>query len=177
MTSSQNRWTTEKTKFVPLLKRQSTSELDQSRIVHLSRSDAAKVGAARVGIGGIKTRMIEDVEGFKAELKIHPLPSLDEMEVFVESDVGFVHAADSDVAPASRISADKISEVLVDAILDGIAGRRFVVVAREVLDASPSRNGGKVRVLVCEREELAGVEPLIERLLIIGKSGIFASEK
>jgi hypothetical protein len=55
VTSSQNRWTTEKTKFVPLLKRHSTSELDQSRIVHLSRSDAAKVGAARVGIGGIKT--------------------------------------------------------------------------------------------------------------------------
>ena len=121
--------------------------------------------------------MIEDVEGVEAELQVHPLPSLDDVDVLIESDIGFVHAADSDVAPASRISADKISEVLVDAILDGIAGRRFVVVAREVLDASPSRNGGKVRVLVCEREELAGVEPLIERLLIIGKSGIFAGEK
>ena len=43
------------------LKRQSTSELNQSRIVHLSDSDAAKVGASRVRIRGIKARMIEDV--------------------------------------------------------------------------------------------------------------------
>ena len=83
--------------------------------------------------------MIEDVEGVETELKIHPLPSLDEVHVFVQSNVGFVHAAGTDVAPASRIGADKISEVLVDAILDGIAGGRFVVVAWEVLDASPSR--------------------------------------
>jgi len=50
------------------LKRQSTSELNQSRIVHLSGSDAAKVGASRVRIRGIKARMIEDVEGVEAEL-------------------------------------------------------------------------------------------------------------
>ena|SRR5437667_10090599 len=102
----------------PPLKRQSSAEFDQARIVHLSRSDAAKAGAARVGIGGIKSRMIENVEGVETELKVHPLPALDEMHVFVESDIGFVHAADSDVAPAGRIGADEISEILVDAVLD-----------------------------------------------------------
>src|SRR5205807_1021850 len=121
--------------------------------------------------------MIENVERIETELEVHPLPSLDEMHVFVQSDVGFVHAAGTDVPPARRIGADRISEILVDAVLDGIAGGRFVIVARKVLDASPSRNGGKVRVLVWEREELAGVKPLVERLLITRKSGVFAREK
>src|SRR5437588_272338 len=121
--------------------------------------------------------MIENVEGVETELKIGPLPSLEETDILIESDIGFVHAADSDVAPAGRIGADKISEVLVDAVLDGIARRGFIVIAREVLDAGPSRNRGKVRVLVWEREELAGVKPLVERLLIMRKSRVFAREK
>ena len=70
--------------------------------------------------------MIENVEGVETKLKVHPLPALDEMEVFVESDVGFVHAANTHVAPARGIGADKISEVLVDAVLDCVAGRRLI---------------------------------------------------
>ena len=100
------------------LKRESGAELDEPCIVHLSRSDAAKAGAARVGIGGIKSRMIENVEGVETELKIGSLPSLEETDILIESDIGFVHAADSDVAPAGRIGADEISEILVDAVLD-----------------------------------------------------------
>ena len=62
--------------------------------------------------------MIENVEGVETELKIGPLPSLEETDILIESDIGFVHAADSDVAPAGRIGADEISEILVDAVLD-----------------------------------------------------------
>jgi len=34
--------------------------------------------------------MIEDVERVEAELKLHPIQSLDKMDVFVESDIRFL---------------------------------------------------------------------------------------
>jgi hypothetical protein len=162
------------------LKRQPTSELNQSRIVHLSGSDAAKVGDSRVRIRGIKARMIEDVEGVEAELPAHPLPSLDEVDVLIESDIGFVHAAGTDVVPASGIGADKISEVLVHAVAEAfldIRSRGLVIVTGQVLDARPRGVSGDIGVLGREGRELRRVEPLAQRLPVTGKRGIFSAEE
>jgi len=119
--------------------------------------------------------MIEDVERVEAELKLHPLQSLHEMDVLVESDIGFVHSARTDVAPASGIGADKISEVLVDAVAEAfldIRGRGLVIVTGQVLDAGPCGVGGDVSIPRRERGELRRVEPFAERLLVMGKCGM-----
>ena len=70
------------------------------------------------------------------------------VHVLIESDIGFVHAAGTDVVPA--IGADKISEVLVDAVAEAfldIRGRGLVIVTGQVLDARPRGVGGDIGVL------------------------------
>ena len=106
--------------------------------------------------------MIQGVESLEAELELHPLGGT---KVLVESQIQFVHMASADVAPAGWIVANVGREILVDNVLDAIARRRNVAVA------------GDGSVLRREGEKLVGIEPMIQRLFVVGQRKIFSREK
>src|SRR5438128_288849 len=145
------------------LERELQRRLDLSGVVLLRRIDTTEIRTRRVRVGPPEAHMVEGIEGLETELNFDPLH---DFEVLVNPEIQLVHAARPDVAPAGRIPAHVVAEILVDAILDRVTGRRLVIIARQILNASPGRIGGDVGVTTREADEVRGIEPPFERALI-----------
>ena len=74
--------------------------------------------------------MVERVVRLEAELR---LQAFADDEVLVDAHVEVVGAAGADTAPARRVVANVSGEILVDAVLGGVPGGRFVAGAGRLI--------------------------------------------
>src|SRR5579872_4054704 len=118
--------------------------LHQAGVVLLGWIYLAEAGAGGVRVWSQKARVIERVVGLEAVLQADLLP---ETEVLRDHQVEVIDPAGADVAPAGRIGADEVREVLIDTVLDRVAWRGLVIIARQILNAGPCRVGRNIRIL------------------------------
>src|ERR1035437_3730463 len=107
--------------------------------VLLRGSHHSEAGAGGVAVGRREARMVERVVRLEPELG---LQSLADQKVLVDAHVEGIGAAGADAAPARRVVADVSREVLVDTVLGGIAGGRFVIGAGQAHHAGRCGIGG-----------------------------------
>src|SRR5450759_4383816 len=156
------------------LEAQAATQLYGTGLVLFRTRYDAEIGAGRIGVGRAETYMVEGVVDFEAELQFGALV---EPDVLVKAGIHIVHAAGAHAAPAGGEGSHVGGEILIDAVLDAVAGGGLIAIAGQVLDTGPRGIDGNIGVFVGVRQELAGIEPPGQRSAARQRDVLAAEER